>query len=112
MDTAVNIECNLDASEDGSYTFNWAWTYTGVSQDVDLVYEEIVVTRPDGLILGGAKGEAHLVRPGQTYIGTGTGAGRLNPGDNRWKLKVLTDDGELLGMGDGNFFAMIPMRDT
>jgi len=93
-------------------TFNWAWTYTGVNRGGDLVYEEIVVTRPDGLILGGTKGELHYVRPEQTYTGTGTGAGRLNPGDNRWKLKVLTDDGELLGMGDGNFFATIPMRDT
>jgi hypothetical protein len=35
----------------------------------------------------------------------------MNLGDNRRLLKILTDSGELLGMGGGNIFAMIPISD-
>jgi hypothetical protein len=35
----------------------------------------------------------------------------MNPGDNIWRLKVLTDTGEMLGLGGGQIFAAIPQRD-
>jgi len=111
MDTATNIECNFDVSEDGSYSFNWVWTYAGNDLRSN-VYEEIVISRPDGWILGGQKEAPHLIEPGGTYIGANNGGGRMNPGDNIWRLKVLTDTGEMLGLGGGRIFAAIPQRDV
>jgi hypothetical protein len=112
MDSAIDIECNFDVEQDGSYFFTWAWTYVGAQFRSD-VYEELIVMRPDGWILGGQKKEGHLVEPGQTYLGESTrGGGRLIPGANHWVLKVFGDGGELLGEGIGIINAEISPLDT
>lgn len=108
MDTAINIECNFEVEQDGSYFFNWAWTYVG-AQLRSGVFEELIVMRPDGWILGGKKEEEHVAEPSGTCLGASTrGGGRMNAGENHWAFKVFGIGGELLGEGRGIFNANIP----
>ena len=109
MDTAINIKADITVSEDGSWSYTWSWSYAGDSIRA-AVYEELLIETSQGLLLGGQKEAQHTAEPGQTYLGGGNGQGKPNPGDNVWSLKVFTDTGEMLGLGGGSFFAMIPLQ--
>lgn len=103
MDTAVNIEGNINVSDDGSWSYSWAWTYSGDGSLSD-AHEEFLITDQSGLIIDSVREASHSVDPGQTYLGGGSGNRQLPSGDLRWKLHVIQGGG-FLGVTGANFFS-------
>lgn len=107
MDTAVNLQCDISVSDDGTWSYMWGWTYAG-SEGLSEVHEELLLSDESGNLYDGAKEVTHSAEPGQTYLaGTTYVDRRLRPGTVNWSFRVLSNDG-YLGMTGGSFTAMIP----
>ena len=108
MDTAVNMQGDVQVQDDGTWAYTWQWFYAGEERFSD-VHEEFVLTDASGSLMDYKKEESHGTEPGQTYIGGGWGNQTLRGGTVNWSLRVIQGDG-YLGTTGGSFTAMLPLE--
>lgn len=103
METAINMQGDVQVQDDGTWAYTWGWTYGGTDY-LSEVKEEFMLTDNNGTIIDYKDEAPHDTQPGQTYIGGGSGNRQIPPGNVNWSLRVIQGDG-YLGITGGSFFA-------
>jgi hypothetical protein len=105
FNSATHMEGDVQMQDDGTWSYTWAWTYSGTKIiETPDVHEEFTLADDKGLLLDYVKEAAHGVTPGKTYLGGGSGKQKIRPGNVVWKLSVPYKDG-YIGLTGGHFFA-------
>jgi len=103
MDTAINLEANLDVSDNGQWYVSWMWT-SGTDRYISDVHEEVLIEHSGGGVLDFVKGEPKTAMPHETYLGNGSGHLPIPPGQWTMVFKVIGEGG-VMGMISESFYA-------
>jgi hypothetical protein len=107
MDTAINMQGNVQVADDYTWSYTWQWFYTG-GDSAGEVHEELLISDTSGSIIDNKVEASHSAEPAQTYIGGGWGNRALPGGTLNWSFRVIGGDG-YLGTTGGSFTVLKPL---